>query len=167
MRTLRTIIILPLVSILMLNAGCEQKEDFQYKQILEDWIDVFGNEDIPGLFGTWSIVEIAQVGGTLRDEHEIQRQLGKKLSISKNEISFDLWESKIITNPTYDVVSIHSNEGPNLKGSSFFHGYRTCRENVFFLVAKGTDSMTMNFEIIHYMELVLYYDGRLFFLQKD
>ena len=167
MRTLRTKITLTILLILILISACEQTKDFQYKDTLEDWIDDFGNDGIEGLFGTWTVAEIANVGGTFREEEEIQRQLGKKLVISRSEISFDLWESIKLTNPKYEVLTKDSNDGSSLKGSAFFHGYRTCRENVFFLIANGQNSRTMHFEIIHFKELVVYNDGRLFFLRKE
>jgi hypothetical protein len=167
MRTLKIKTTLTILLILILISACEQKKDFQYKDILEDWIDDFKNDDIEGLFGTWTIAEIANVGGTLRDESEIKKQLGKKLVMSRNEISFDLWETTNFVKPTYEILKKDSDDGPSLKGSAFFHGYRTCRKNVFFLIANGQNSMTMYFEIIHFRELTVYNDGRLFFLRKE
>jgi hypothetical protein len=69
--------------------------------------------------------------------------------------------------PKYEVLIKDSTDAPSLKGSSFFHGYRTCREKVFYLIANGQDSQAVYFEIKNFKEMAVYYDGRLFFLTKE
>jgi hypothetical protein len=155
-----------IIILVTLNSSCGLKQDFKYKDISDDWIENFEEKDIESLFGTWTIKEIAKVGGSGATEEGIQGQIGKRLIIKEGEIYFELWEPRKINKPNYEILIRNADEGPDLKGTSFFYGYRLCRQTIFSLIAHGQDE-TMYFEIIHFEELVCYSDGRLFYLSKD
>lgn len=147
------------------NTSNSQDVGFKYKNILEDWIVSFDKDDITRLYGTWQIQEIANISGTVKAEDEIKKQIEKLLIINDSEVKFGLYEGRKIINPEFEVSKTSKNEAQLLKGTSFFHGYRTCRDSVFKLIVFNDES-SITFEFIHFREIVYYSDGMLYFLQK-
>ena len=139
-------------------------EGFKYREILEDYVDSIQPKDISGLFGLWTITSIADVGGTLQDELKIQQQVGHKLYLDSNVLIFDFLNSTLkIEKPTYNMVYKSQEKGDNIKGSSYFWGYRMCRKQVTMVDC----SKKLYFEVIHFAEMTYFYDGRIYFLTKD
>jgi hypothetical protein len=137
---------------------------FQYRNLLEDYVYSIAQKDINGLFGRWTLTPIAKTGGTLQDERTIQQQIGRKLYFDNNILKFDfLNDSSKIEIPKYEIMYWDEVKGGNLKGTSYFSGYRMCRKH--FMMLKCSDSIY--FEVIDFQEMTYYYDGRIYFLSKD
>lgn len=154
--------------VITISIGCNpgQRTEFRYKEISEsDFIDTLSNKDISDFYGVWTIEEIAKIGGSIRSEEEIQSQIGNKLTIGQDQIVLELWGENIIKNPRYEV-QVEDQDSADLKGTALGWGYRPCRENLIHLVAFGKEPESLYFEVIHYQELIHYFDGRLFFLRR-
>jgi hypothetical protein len=137
--------------------------EFQYKDILEDYIDSIKPKEIKGLFGKWTITSIAKVSGTFNDENLIQSQIGHHLYLDKQSVLFDFLQDTIkVDNPKYSIEYLNEENGDNMKGTSLFNGYRTCRKSVMMLKV----SESLYFEVIHFQEMTYYYDGRIYFLTR-
>ena len=136
---------------------------FQYRDILEDYIDSISSNNIKNLFGTWTITSIAQVGGTMEDEELIQSQIGHKLLFDNNALTFTfLKDTTTLTKPLYSIKYFNEENGDNMRGTSLFFGYRSCRKSAIMLDV----SERLYFEIIHFREITYYYDGRIYFLTR-
>jgi len=139
-------------------------DSFRYRDLQEDYVENIQPKDISGLFGLWTITSIAKTGGTLQKENTIQQQIGHKLYLDKNILRFDFFNDSLeIKNPIYKIVNLDVKNYSNLKGTSYFSGYRMCRNNVIILKC----SESVYFEVIHFQEMTYYYDGRIYFLSKD
>ena len=139
-------------------------DSFRYRDLLEDYVDSIQPKDIGCLFGHWTITSIAKTGGTLQDEKTIQQQIGHKLYLDRNVLMFGFLNDNLkIEKPIYKIVYWDEEKGDNLKGTSYFSGYRMCRKNVMMLEC----SESVYFEVIHFQEMTYYYDGRIYFLTKE
>ena len=137
---------------------------FKYKELLEISLDSTERIEISSFFGSWTVTDISNVGGTFQKERTIRNQIGNKLYFSKDKFSFNLlgFNSDIV-NPECHIETIDIEDGPETKGTTYFFGYRPERKQIQSLVIKGAGY----FEIINYAEIAVYYDGRIYFLQKD
>jgi hypothetical protein len=137
---------------------------FKYKELDESYLDSLEKIDPSSFYGSWTITDISNVGGTFQKERTIRNQIGNKLLISKNKCSFNLLGRKSeIANPECHIETIEIEDGPETKGTTYFFGYRPERKQIKFVVIKDVGY----FEIIHFAEIAIYYDGRIYFLQKD
>lgn len=139
-------------------------DDFHYRDLLEEYVDSIQPKEIRGLFGQWTITSIAKTGGSLQDEKTIQQQVGHKLYLDSTILKFDFINHDVrIVKPKYKILYLDEEKGDNLKGTSYFEGYRMCRKQVVMLGC----SKRIYFEVIHFMEMAYCYDGRIYFLTKD
>ena len=137
---------------------------FKYKELDEFYLDSTEKITISSFYGTWTITDISNVGGTIQKERTIRNQIGNKLFFSKDKFTFNFLGDKYdIINPESHIETIDIEEGSETKGTTYFFGYRPERKQIKSLVIKGAGY----FEIIHYAEIAIYYDGRIYFLQKD
>ncbi len=137
---------------------------FKYKELFESYLDSTEKITISSFYGSWTITDISNVGGTMQKERTIRNQIGNKLFFSKDKFTFNFLGDKYdIINPESYIETIDIEDGPETKGTTYFFGYRPERKQIKSLVIKGAGY----FEIIHYAEIAIYYDGRIYFLQKD
>lgn len=136
---------------------------FRYKNLEEEYLDSNSIIEPVKFYGDWTITDIAKVGGTLESEREIRAQVGNRLRITKDEYSFNLFGYTNSTiHPEYRIKTFESDDNENLKGTTYWFGYRPERKKIYFLIAKGN-----YLELISYNEMAYYYDGRIYFFEKD
>jgi hypothetical protein len=137
---------------------------FKYKELGEDYLDSSEKIETSSFYGSWTITEIANVGGTFEKERTIRSQIGSKLLFSRDKLTFNfLGDKSEVVKPESYIETIDIEDGSETKGTTYFFGYRPERKQIQSLVIKNVGS----FEIIHYAEIAIYYDGRIYFLQKD
>ena len=137
---------------------------FKYKELLENYLDSPEKIETSTFYGSWTITDISSVGGTIQKERTIRNQLGNKLQFSKNKCSFNFLGSKSdITYPESHIKTIDIEDDSEIKGTTYFFGYRPQRKQIKILVINDIG----HFEIINYSEIAIYYDGRIYFLHKD
>ena len=137
---------------------------FKYKELDESYLDSTEKIEVSSFYGSWTITDISNVGGTFQNERTIRNQIGNKLFFSKDKFTFNFLGDKYnIVNPESEIETIEIEDGPETKGTTYFFGYRPERKQIKSLVIKGAGY----FEIIHYAEIAIYYDGRIYFIQKD
>jgi hypothetical protein len=93
-----------------------------------------------GLFGKLAIHEISKTSGSMKNETTIRQQIGKQLYIDSSKVVFDfLGNTTRIENATYQlrVSTDETAKGKELKGTSYFYGYKTGRDKVFKLVVSN------------------------------
>jgi hypothetical protein len=132
---------------------------FQYRDILEDYMDSLPSKDIRGLFGTWTITSIAKAGTGLQSEELIRGQIGHKLFFDSNSLTFDILDKSIrVERPVYSVKYIKNDR--SLKGTTLFEGYLPCRKSVVMLDI----SEKLYIEVIHFQQMAYFCEGRIYFL---
>jgi hypothetical protein len=147
------------------------EDSFKYREIL-DSVDIIDDREFwDCVYGDWKITSIAKVGGNLIEESKIRNQVGKYLTIERNFFGVDLLGDKyILDKPIYEIEAIDNEAGPILKGSSFFYGYKMCRDSVFHVVVNGFDSLSQEhnlyIELISCDEVSTYYDGIIYFYER-
>ena len=120
---------------------------FKYKELDESYLDSTEKIETSSFYGSWTITDISNVGGTFQKERTIRNQIGNKLLFSKNKCSFNhLGYKSEIANPESHIETIDIEDGPETKGTTYFFGYRPERKQIKFLVIKDVGY----FEIIHF-----------------
>ncbi len=137
---------------------------FRYKDLDENYVESFNKEEINNLYGNWKIFDIANAGGTIETERTIRNQIGNKLILAKDKLTFDFLDNKYeIINPKIELETIENLDETIANGTTYFFGYRTERKKIYSIIIKDVGC----FEIINFTELAIYYDGRIYFLQKE
>jgi hypothetical protein len=137
---------------------------FKYKELDESYLDSTEKIEPSSFYGSWTITDISNVGGTFEKERAIRSQIGNKLFFFKDNFTFNfLGHINNIIKPESYIETIDIEDGPETKGTTYFFGYRPERTQIKSLVIKNAG----HFEIIHFAEIAIYYDGRIYFLQKD
>jgi hypothetical protein len=136
---------------------------FKYKELDEGYLDYTEEIEVSSFYGSWTLTDISEVGGTMQKEGTIRNQIGNKLLFSKNKFTFNFFGKKYeIINPESYIETVDVEDGPN-KGTTYSFGYRHDRKQIISLGIKNAE----HFEIINYDELAFYFDGRIYFLHKD
>jgi hypothetical protein len=136
---------------------------FEYRNILEDYIDSIKIKDIKNLFGSWLITSIADVGGNVESEKLIQEQIGDKLILSNDSLVFNfLNQTRRIYNPKYSIKYVGDDDAKTLQGTTLFYGYRPCRKSAIVIEI----SNQLFLEVITFEEMAYYYEGKIYFLSR-
>ncbi|WPO78980.1 hypothetical protein [Flavobacterium sp. KACC 22761] len=171
---MKNIIVSLMSALIFLSCGNNKKENkvlnfnkknvdsaFHYKNLMleiEDSSDTIQPKNLKQLLGIWVIDSIAEIGGTMQNEHLIQSQVGHHLVISDSLLTLPFLNHDIkIIKPKYSLV-----KDKDAKASSLFYGYKNSREFVTSLKADEG----YYFEIINYHELAYFYDGRIYFFKR-
>lgn len=137
---------------------------FKYRDILEEAIDTASKDDYKKLFGSWQISSIASVGGTIYPDSIIFKEIGQVLYIDSNRYSFRFMDKSFeVLKPDYKIELWSEKAGYKMKGTTFFHGYRQCRNAVVMM----NISKKIYFEIINYQEMAYYSLGRIYFFTRQ
>jgi len=148
----------------LLEVFNDTTEKFRYRDILEDYIDTLPVQKVENLFGNWIISSIAKTGGTFQSEQKIQSQIGKRIHFNSSEFIFPfLDKKKTFKNPFYKINYLDTRQETELKTTTYYYGYRSCRKRVIMLDI----SAAVHFEVINYNELAYFYEGRIYFLKRD
>ena len=144
------------------------KDNFTYREIM-DTIDVIDSREFwDCVYGNWVLTSIANVGGSLFEEQKIKDQIGKLLLIEENKFSVDLLGDQYTLNsPNYEIEAIDNDSGPLLKGTSIFYGYQMCRDSVYHVIVSEKQEPHIYLELISCDEICTYYDGRIYFYERN
>lgn len=144
------------------NTNIVKKNNFEYRNLFEETIKA-ENPNVNNFKGLWEIYSISKGQDIAYDDKETFEQIGQKLIINNDSLSFSLFNNSfLIRKPDYKILKINSNDYVNLKTTSFFYGFRPCRDKIFNL----NISDKYFFEIINYDEIAYYYYGKIYFFKK-
>ena len=137
---------------------------YSYKDLAEDpGIDEMKRSQIKELFGDWTITAIAKVGGSGQDEKTVFSNIGQKTHFDSSVFAGNfMGAAQKVLKPHYSVEEINLNDLADLRGTTYFEGYKLCRKSVVMLHIDSAE----DFEVINYTEMVVYADGRFYFYTK-